>query len=314
MRSFKIARYGERDKEIWDDFVASARNGAFLFYRDYMDYHADRFDDHSLLIYSDTGELLAALPANIRGDVLHSHEGLSYGGILIRGDMKLVTFMDLFDSLVAFLRSSDIRELVYKKIPPIYCRAPSDEDAFALFTHGAELYRRDVNSVIDMRDRLPFQTLRKRALNKARGNGMTVERSADFEGFMSLLEQVLYKRHGLTPVHTREEITLLAERFPDNIKLFTATSSGGLLAGVVIYEHELVAHSQYSANSERGMELGALDLIFDFLINGYFENKRYISLGVSTEKEGRYLNRGLVAYKEGFGARTLLHDFYRLSL
>ena len=83
---------------------------------------------------------------------------------------------------------------------------------------------------------------------------------------------------------------------------------------VIDCEHELVAHAQYTANSEAGMEAGALDLVFDYLINDRYRDKRYISFGVSSEDEGKYLNRGLAAYKEGFGARTVVHDFYRLVL
>lgn len=46
---FEVKRYTPEDKSIWDKYVDKARNATFLFHRDYMDYHADRFRDHSLL-------------------------------------------------------------------------------------------------------------------------------------------------------------------------------------------------------------------------------------------------------------------------
>ncbi len=313
MRSLRIVRYDPSLKQEWDRFVIDSKNGTFLFQRDYMDYHADRFTDHSLMFYE--GEKLVALmPANLRGGVLHSHEGLSYGGIVSGRDMRQGPFLDLFSGLLSHLREQGIRELRYKAMPHIYHRLPSDEDLYALFRHGAELYRRDVNTVLFQGESAPWQTLRKRMLNKARKHGVRVEESGDYASFMPVLERVLAQRHGLKPVHTLEEITLLASRFPRNIRLFTACLEGELLAGVVIYEHDTVAHAQYTANSEKGMELGALDMIFHYLIAERYRDKRYISFGVSTEDEGRRLNLGLAAYKEGFGARTVVHDFYRIAL
>lgn len=314
MRSLRIVRYEATHKEEWDRFVSASRNGTFLFLRDYMEYHSDRFEDHSLMFYSDGGELLALLPANTRDAVLHSHEGLSYGGVVVGSRARQETLLELFAGLPPYLRGQGIKEIRYKAVPYIYHRAPCDEDLYALFRHGAELYRRDVNSVLFQGERIPYQALRKRTINKARRHGMVVERSDDYPGFMAILERVLMQRHGLKPVHTIEEITLLASRFPENIKLFTARRKGEFLAGTIIYEHESVAHAQYTANSEAGMEVGALDLVFDYLINDQYRDKRYISFGVSSEDEGRHLNKGLAAYKEGFGARTVVHDFYRLVL
>ena len=43
---FDIIRY-TADRELeWNDFVGQSKNATFLFYRGYMDYHADRFADY----------------------------------------------------------------------------------------------------------------------------------------------------------------------------------------------------------------------------------------------------------------------------
>lgn len=314
MRSLRIVKYEPSHKRAWDDFVAASRNGTFLFLRDYMEYHSDRYMDHSLMFFSDDGELMALMPANLRDGVLHSHEGLSYGGMVTGSRMRQGTFLGMFSELLSYLKAEDIKELRYKAIPYIYHRIPSEEDLYALYRHGAELYRRDVNSVLFQGEKPPYQALRKRMIRKAEKHGVRVEESSDYAAFMAVLERVLAQRHGLRPVHTLGEITLLASRFPKNIKLFTALLGDELLAGVIVYEHDLVAHAQYTANSEKGMEVGALDLVFDYLIRDRYRDKRYISFGVSSEDEGRALNEGLAAYKEGFGARTVVHDFYRITI
>ena len=46
-----IRRYTPEKADEWNRFVAQSKNGTFLFDRRYMDYHADRFQDHSLMFY-----------------------------------------------------------------------------------------------------------------------------------------------------------------------------------------------------------------------------------------------------------------------
>ncbi|MGG6545868.1 UNVERIFIED_CONTAM: GNAT family N-acetyltransferase, partial [Prevotella sp. 15_C9] len=46
-QEWHIIRYSAGDKERWDRFVRRSKNGTFLMQRDYMDYHADRFQDCS---------------------------------------------------------------------------------------------------------------------------------------------------------------------------------------------------------------------------------------------------------------------------
>ncbi len=76
---WSLERYAPSRASIWDTFVDTSRNGTFLLTRPYMDYHADRFEDCSLMAYKN-GKLRAVLPANISGKTLHSHQGLTYGG------------------------------------------------------------------------------------------------------------------------------------------------------------------------------------------------------------------------------------------
>ena len=79
----RVAKYTEADKAKWDKFVKAAPNAHFMFYRDYMDYHRDRFIDHSLVMYNDANEIIALLPANLMERTIVSHGGLTFGGFSI---------------------------------------------------------------------------------------------------------------------------------------------------------------------------------------------------------------------------------------
>jgi hypothetical protein len=309
----KIARYTANDKPAWDNFVTSSKNGVFLFYRDYMDYHADRFTDHSLMFFSDDA-LIAIMPASIKDDVVYSHAGLTFGGFVTDSRMKMGLMLELFDHLRAFLKEAGSKRLIYKVVPHIYHQLPAGEDLYALFRAGATLVRRDVSSTIDLAEKLSFSRGRKYEIKQAQKDGLEVHQSDAFDVFMAIEEHVLDTKYESKPTHTAAELAMLANKFPESIKLFIATHQQETLAGVVVYETKNVAHAQYIAASDEGKELGALDLILNYLINDYYSSKKYFDFGISTEQEGRYLNLGLIENKQSFGARAIVYDSYELDL
>jgi lipid II:glycine glycyltransferase (peptidoglycan interpeptide bridge formation enzyme) len=128
------------------------------------------------------------------------------------------------------------------------------------------------------------------------------------------LEETLNTQHNAKPVHSVEEIERLATLFSDSIKLFVAIKDNKMLGGTLVFENKTIVHTQYLANSFEGRNIGALDFVIDKLINEVYSNKRYFDFGISNEDAGRYLNTGLIAQKEGFGARAVVHDFYELEI
>ncbi len=309
-----VERYRREKKEEWDRFVSNSKNGHFLFYRDYMEYHSDRFVDYSLMFY-EGNRLIGLLPANLEGNTLVSHGGLTFGGLVTNAKMKVSRMLRLFDAMIAYLKNDHIERIIYKRVPYIYHVIPSDEDLYALFLKGARLIRRDISSTIYLLEKVQFQEMRKRSFKKAMAANLEVKVSTDFETYWKILEENLLERHGIRPVHSLEEIRYLHNKFFNNIFLFASYQKREMLAGVVIYESKNVAHAQYIASNKKGRDLGALDAIFFFLINDYYKGKkRYFDFGISTERNGLFLNKGLIFFKEGFGARAVAYDFYEVRL
>jgi hypothetical protein len=310
----RIDRYTARDHDRWNEFVRSSRNGTFLLDRNYMDYHADRFDDHSLLASDDGGRLLALLPAHAANDRLVSHGGLTYGGFIVDDRMTASQMLELFSAATQEIRRNGFQALAYKSIPHIYHRLPAEEDQYALFRAGARLVRRDHLAVIDYRTPQTRQERRQRSVRKGAKAGLAIRETEDFGAFWAILEANLSSRHGVQPVHTVGEMVLLKSRFPARIRLFAAYDGAEMRAGVVVYQSDFVCHAQYIGASDEGREQGALDLIFDDLISRFAAACRYFDFGTSTERSGTFLNTGLAEFKEGFGARTVIHDHYELDL
>jgi hypothetical protein len=311
---FSVERYTPDRKLEWNAFVCTAKNATFLFNRDYMDYHSSRFVDHSLMVYHGN-KLMALLPGNRNADgTVVSHAGLTYGGLVVRRTATLMSVLECFYALLRHLNSEQILQLRYKRFPGFYNTIPDDEVAYALFLLEAQLYRRDSAMVIPQKENLRFQRRRRREIKLAAKIGVRVEQEFTFENFWEpVLTARLADRHGRKPVHSVDEITLLMTRFPDQIKQFSAYYGAKIVAGATIFETPTVAHAQYSAVSEVGSEIGALDFLFGWLINERYKDKLYFSFGICNENEGRDLNLGLVDWKEGFGARCFSHDFYEIA-
>jgi Acetyltransferase (GNAT) domain len=310
----RVERYTADHEQEWNEFVGRSKNGTFLFDRGYMEYHRDRFADYSLLVRDDRGRLVTVLPASRHKDVLISHGGLTYGGFVSGDQMTTRRMLDVFDACLQHIRHDEIDRLLYKCVPHIYHSCPAEEDGYALFVHDARLVRRDVSSAIDTRAPLSLRKGRHGVVQGARRAGLYVEQMNGFDRFWPVLEQNLVERHGTKPVHTLDEITYLAGRFPENILLFVCAVGEEILAGSVVYLSTNVCHVQYNGASAEGRRQGALDLVLAEVIDRFSSTYRVIDFGISTERGGRLLNGGLIDYKEGFGGRAVNYDFYEMRI
>lgn len=310
---FEIQRYSP-DKTIeWNQFVVQSKNGTFLFDRRYMDYHSDRFIDHSLMIYK-RGRLYALLPGNVSNGTFYSHQGLTYGGLIMNDRTTAADVVQIFKSLNVLLKQEGLDRVVYKPVPWIYHRQPSEEDLYAIVEVCGATMSRGLSSTISKEHLNKWYRIRESGSRKARSLGVTVEASEDFAGFWSVLSHNLYERYGLKPVHTIEEIELLHRRFPKNICLVVAKEGSEIVGGTVLYINDRVVHSQYIAASPRGKNIHALDLLFEIVIGQALEQHAYFDFGISTEEHGTYLNEQLIYQKEGFGGRGICYDWYEWRL
>lgn len=309
----RIVSYEEDLENEWNEFVERSKNATFLFNRQYMDYHSDRFHDSSFLIYDDD-ELVGLIPGNRDGSKYYTHQGLTYGGVLSDVGMTAQLMLEIFDRWKARLAEQGLSEIVYRAIPHIYHKIPAEEDLYALFREDAQLVKREVSSAVSLENPVEFRDGRAWGARKGRREGVAVEQTEDFHRFMEIEASLLEERYDEQPTHAPHEMELLADRFPDNINLFASYDQGDLISGVVVFETECVAHTQYIASTDAGRDLHASEVIIDYLINEYYSDKRYFDFGISTEDGGTSLNTGLAFFKESFGARSIVYDTYKVAL
>ncbi len=313
MTDLTVLPYTPDHAARWNDFVAASHNGTFLHNRGFMDYHADRFTDASVMVEKD-GKLLAVMPANVDGDTLISHGGLTYGGIIVGGAMRTALMGEVVSAILAHGAASGLSRLIYKPAPHFYHATPVEEDIYALFLAGGSLIQCDASAAIALKRAPAVSQSRRQGAKRAADAGLVVRESQDWAAYWGVLQLVLAKHHGALPTHTLSEIQRLADQFPDRIRLFGAFRGDRMLAGVVSFDCGRTVHIQYMANDPEGRGLGGLDLILLTLITETFADRDWFDFGISTTDGGAHLNVGLAQQKEMFGARCVLYQRYEIPL
>lgn len=311
-----ILRYSDDYRKQWDDFIKSSKQPLFMFERDYMEYHSDRFVDHSLLFFNED-ELIALLPISQHGNELRSHGGLTYGGFITNTKMKQYIMQECLSALLQYMNENDFLNLLYKPVPHIYHLQPAEEDLYSISLYKPKIEGIEASTVISLNNPIKMPKGRKAQISRAKRERVQIEKASDikdFKAFIELENKILRDRHNTNAVHTAEELYYLFSKFPNNIALLKAVYNENLIAGIVIYIYEKVIHTQYMAADETARRIGALDLVISYLIDKYKEEKEWLDFGISTENNGLYLNEGLISQKEGFGGRTNIYTKLRLSL
>lgn len=309
---FKARRYTIDMKSDWDNLVDLAKNATFMLKRDYMDYHSDRFKDHSLVIEKDD-KLVAVFPANEQDTTIQSHGGLSFGGIVYTTKLRAKEILEVLTTVLDYYRSSNFKTLQYKAVPNIYHKYPAEEVEYALFRLGAVLYRRDLSSSFPLKAPIKLSKGRRWLLARGKKQNFKVVNSSNFETFFTEYTTHLETKYNTRPVHTYQEMHLLKSRFEDNIHFLEVQDENGVfMGGSILYISDMVVHAQYIHFTDEAKDLGAFDILMDHIRKEYTQH--YFDFGISTEDNGTVLNEGLISFKESFGGRGTLCNFYKISL
>ena len=309
-----IKRYNAEFKSVWDDLISKSANGNFLFNRSFMDYHQDKFEDFSHLIWNG-GELTAVFVAGMsrnrqNDEVLVAHPGLTCGGLITLGNLKYSVLEEVYRLLLEEYKKMGVTSLAVKLVPRVFCRHPSDADLFFFYKNSFHLSNRELNTVIDLTNPLQISRGRKSQVRKAIKNGVIIEMTEDYAPFWQVLTDNLQQTHKIKPVHTLEEIQLLYQKNPDNIKLYVAKVDNRVVAGVVTFSdlRQGYVHTQYISNSEEGKLIGAVDAVLMHVVQEAQVSYSRFSFGISTVKGN--VNYGLLNHKEGYSTEAEIIDTY----
>ncbi len=309
----EILRYNIEHKSKWDEFIPKAKNTSFLFYRNFMDYHQERFQDFSLFIL-DKNKIVAVLPAHLIDGVLYSHKGLSYGGILCLPEVNLIIFEKMIQTILMYCAQQNISQVIINSIPSIYSSVFSEELSFISFSSPQKKTVVQLLSIINCRNPLPINDNRKRMIKKGEKNNFYIEEDNTADLFwQNILEFRLQKRYNNLPVHSREEMNNLMNNFSQNIKQYNVFSPDGkIVGGTTVFINKNIIRLQYIAGLDEGNREGALDFLIFYLLKKYQNKVDFFDFGSSHISDEK-LNKGLIYWKESFGARSIAQYTYIFS-
>ncbi|MBT0813167.1 hypothetical protein KIH41_17930 [Litoribacter ruber] len=293
----------------WESLLQSSRNGTFMHSRNYMDYHRDRFEDCSVIIHQD-GRPVAIFPAHWEGGKVYSHKGLTFGGLVLGNGVGDEEMEKVVGALIDHFRREEVSEIHIKCIPDFYLEDGQDRLRKALLKFGATL------TAINIIHAVPLpSTIGERADYKIRNSQRISPEIRKADSFQPFWEKVLiphlYNKFGNRPVHSLQEITQLGQHNP--IEQWDLYHEGELLAGTTLFVDKHVVKAQYTATTERGRKLKALDYLFFHLFDLY-GHKKLFNLGTSYHPGTRELVPGLVHWKKSFGALPYESDNYVIIL
>ena len=313
MKGFKIQRYTDSLNDVWDDFIERSKNGTFMLTRKFIGYHGDRFEDASVLVYKN-GNLIAVFPANSTEHTVYSHQGLSYGGLVLSKHIKLNDTLAAFTELLKYYDRNGFLNLRIKQTPALYHLQPSEEIQYALFVTQAELYRRDAAICLQPSLFRP-NVNRRRKIKSANSHNFSICETDNLESFWNeVLIPNLQISHGGTPVHSLQEIQFLKDSFPENIKQYDIYEGDKILGGTTLFNTKKTSLAQYISSTPYGKSTDALSALFSHIILEKSSAFEFFSFGHSNENNGRILNHTLSYWKESFGGSTLTHDFYKVTI
>lgn len=315
VKNYTIKHYEKSDYELWNTFVSTAYNATFLFHRDFMEYHQDRFDDFSLLVFDKT-KLIAILPANRVDNKVYSHQGLTYGGLVYASKLKIEKIETILDLLFDFFKGKRIEHFYLHPIPSFYLGHGNAAIDFFLMKKGAQLYRKEMNMVAHLSQEIPISKSKLKHFRRTELLGLRVVEETTFQPFWEkILEPRLAEKYDVKPVHSLAEIQLLHERFPKNIKQFSVYLVDKIVAGITIFEFENGVKSQYGATSKKGEKYRALDFLFISLLDIFQKRgKLFFDMGIVNDSGEKGFHSGLLQQKEELGCTVWSQDFYKITL
>ncbi|WP_124980026.1 hypothetical protein [Nonlabens xiamenensis] len=303
MAPYKIHQYNSSLRQQWDDFILTSANGTFIWERDFMEYHQDRFQDHSLMIYKGD-RLLACMPAHVVDGSFYSHRGLTYGGVAWENSLSSLDYLLVYQHILDYLKTSAFAKAEIQLQSPWY-HSKTHEEYEVLTQLGFNLQRKQHSMWVKLSEKLVVSSKKTAGYRNGKFDNMKFSLGSRFEQFWEqVLIPSLQNRHKARPVHSAKEICHLYSKFPEQILLFQVIHQEELVAGICFFLKGNVVKSQYAAATTKGMKQDAMAF-------AYIESMKYFAArgfeimdyGPVNESNGS-INRGLQRFKEELGCTT----------
>jgi len=312
LKNYTVRLYNDTDFDLWNDFITKAKNATFLFHRDFMEYHKDRFDDYSMMVFCND-KLVSVIPASRVEDKVYSHQGLTYGGFVLDEKNDFEEISEIYSVVLNSLVSHKIKEFYIKELPIFYNSLDTTIEKDILASIDALVMKKNTVLGIDFKSDFSISKSKLKRYKNLNDSGLIVKKEDSFDGFWNLvLIPLLEQKYGVAPVHSLAEITYLKSKFEDNIEQYNLCLENEILAGITIFKTSDVIKSQYGAVTEKGKKYRALDYLFIYLIDKFKHSCRFFDMGTVDNDSETGINEGLLKQKKELGCSVYHQNIFQL--
>lgn len=325
MVKLMITLYENQYKEEWDTFVMKhSINGTFLQTRRFLEYHRDRFIDTSLIIYKGTNTIVAVVPACVIEEdgkrIFSSHRGSTFGGIVFSDTFYNIEHVEaVIELLEEYIKEQGYDEIQLKCTSDIFAKGNMNLVNYFLYQKGYTVYD-EMSSYIEF-DCYKEEIVSNFSAGRRRGYRYSLKNNFKFRKLESYEELTTFydilcenlKKFGTNPVHKLEELrTFKEQQLSDIVEFFGVYYNQEMIAGSMVFKFEKrVFHTQYLAAKQDKLRLYPMNFLDSKLIETARDSGfQYFSFGISTEEKGKFLNKQLAQFKEGFGTQYGINKTY----
>ena len=314
----EIIKYdANKHKILWDSFVLKSNNGTIFHSRKFLSYHKERnFQDCSFL-FQNKNNIEALFTGAIIDDVLYSHPGASFGGF-IYNQLSFEFGSKIVELLLEFAQQNNLKEIVIVPTPFIYYNQYNEVMEYCLYIKGFSVIEYYMSSFVNLESNLLDQlhNRKKRYIKKMEGE-IEIELSKDLDSFYPILVNNKLK-HKTKPTHTLEELKILMQQFPDEIKLLLSCQNNKIIGGALNFitnKNSCILFYNMIDYEYQSLQVASLQ-IYASLKWAQENNLKFLDIGVSQLYEGDKIvpHESLINFKEQFGAKAMIRKVMKLNL
>ena len=314
----EIIKYNaNKHKILWDLFVLKSNNGTIFHSRKFLSYHKERnFQDCSFL-FQNKNNVEALFTGAIIDDVLYSHPGASFGGF-IYNQLSFEFGSKIVELLLEFAQQNNLKEIVIVPTPFIYYNQYNEVIEYCLYIKGFSMIEYYISSFVNLESNLLDQLHnRKKRYIKKMENEIEIKLSKDLDGFYPILVNNKLK-HKTKPTHTLEELKVLMQQFPDEIKLLLSYQNNKIIGGALNFitnKNSCILFYNMIDYEYQSLQVASLQ-IYASLKWAQENNLKFLDIGVSQLYEGNKIipHKSLINFKEQFGAKAMIRKVMKLNL
>ena len=315
-----ITKYNDMLFDEWEKFISDSNNGTIFQKQAFIQYHINRKFVDSSLIIKNKNAIVAVVPAAIKNNILYSHPGSSYGGIVLSNNLDFKMIHEILKAIDEYCIAQRFKALFLINSPSIYEKNLDQSLDYLLQWNGFKQKELYISHAVDMSntsDILSLLTKRKRRYinNNQKLNSLTFEKEGYLEEFYDILV-TSKKKYNTAPTHSLDELIKLKNTFPEKIKLLVTRNENQIIGGsLIFFTNDNVALVFYNTILEqyRESQIAMLQLYKCMEIAKKY-NLHWIDFGVShtPEEENPLAPKfSLIHFKEQFNAKGVLRIAYQ---